>query len=199
MPIRPFWRQTALVAAALPLLAVGAGAPTTAFAGPVTNPSAVALLPPAAWQDPQKGVVLLSTAAAGPCKTGGLWIHFFDPRKKSLVDGLPFVPVDLLEHSDFEGHYGALSAVSLPPGEYAAVVTFTTPWADTTSAPAFAFEVFAGEVTYLGTVRKHGGCNSNSPSFDVIDRHAADIEAATTLAKDPKGPARAVTRLMESL
>jgi len=126
-------------------------------------------------------------------------MHFFDPRKKSLIEGLPFVPVDLVENSEFEGHYGALSAVSLPPGEYALVITYATPWADTTSAPALLFEVFAGEVTYLGTVRKHGGCNSNAPTFDVVDRHTSDIEAATAVAKDPKGPARAVTRLMEFL
>lgn len=185
-----------VLAHAVAALALSIAAPASRAAGLATNPSGVATLPASAWTDPTRGVVIVATAATRQCSITATAMQVFDWDTRKQVQEAPVVPIDMLDKSDFEGHYGSLSALSLPPGHYAMRLGAAGSTMESNGLH-LAFEVRAGTVIYLGRVRKFGDCNDFTHHFDVVDRFDIDVPEAALVATDPKAVAAAHRQLME--
>jgi hypothetical protein len=161
------------IAASAVLLASAAGC-----ASPDFSPSKLA---GPQFSDPASGIVLVSTGAIGRCVAGAMWAPIYDARTKELVPGRAPLPIDANKESGFSDHYGTLSAVSLPPGHY----VITAEWANPVSMPtgympAWAFDVVAGQATYIGEIWRSTGCEM-SVSLSVRDNFDRDVALAEKL------------------
>jgi hypothetical protein len=130
-----------------------------------------------AFADPDKGVILISTAAPGQCKLTAMWAHIHERTSNKLVENAPMIPIDTNRNSDFPNFYGSLRAVSLSPGSYYLTASFTSPGLGTTALTGFAFDVRAGEMTYVGELAKKSSCDEMT-RYQVSDEYDRDLDIA---------------------
>jgi len=158
------------IAAGAALLAAVAGCAT-----PDYSPSA---LTPAQFADPSRGVVLVSTGAVERCIGAAMWAPIYDARTETMVAGHPLLPIDATRQSDFPDHFGALSALMLPPGRYVITAEWSNPVSQpTTPVPAWSFDVVAGETTYIGEVWRTTPCQLGA-QLVLRDNYERDVALA---------------------
>ncbi|MCR9079917.1 MAG: hypothetical protein NXH78_12550 [Hyphomonadaceae bacterium] len=140
------------------------------------------------------GVVLLSSGADESCFSNGSFAKINEssvPFKALLGEQAALVSIDDSRGaaSDFDTHYGHLSAIVLDPGEYAitpwkapkgAAATSggaTSSWSiDYFANAAFKFNLEPGQVLYLGELYGVDVCNYTSNSSYILrDRAERDL------------------------
>jgi hypothetical protein len=160
-------------AASAALLATAAGC-----AGPDFSPSRLA---GAQFTDPGRGIVLVSTGAVQRCLATAMWAPIYDARTKDLVAGQAPLPIDANKESGFSDHYGTLSAVSLPAGRYVVTAEWSNPTAESSGrAPAWAFDVIAGQAVYIGEIWRDSPCQT-AVGVGLRDNFARDVALAEKL------------------
>ena len=123
-----------------------------------------------------KGIVIFSTGAPERCTTKATFIRVFDLQTKELVKGVSSISVDASAvKSEFEDHHGAVSALSLPAGQYYISPIIAHPHIVGVKIPKFSFEVTAGQTTYLGELFMTRSCDLNT-SFIVKDEFSRDMQ-----------------------
>jgi len=158
------------IAASAALLAAAAGCAT-----PDYSPSA---LTPAQFADPSRGVVLVSTGAVERCVSAAMWAPIYDARSETMAAGHPLVPIDATRQSDFPDHFGALSALSLPPGRYVITAEWSNPVSQPTSqVPAWSFDVVAGQAVYIGEIWRTTPCQLGA-NLVLRDNYERDVALA---------------------
>ena len=152
-----------------------------AAAGCAGNPFPAGAMTASQLADPARGVVLLSTGAVQRCTMTAMWGPVYQVDTRSTAPGSPIVAIDAPSESDFPDHFGTLSTLSLPPGRYAVSVQYANPELESTGKPpAVAFDVVAGQVTYIGELWRETPCQIKA-SVLVRDRYDRDVELATRL------------------
>ncbi len=165
--------KTPRIAASATLLAV--------LAGCAGNPFAVRSLSAAQVADPARGVVLVSTGGVQRCTATALWAPIYDAATRRPAQGSPIVSIDATSDSDYPDHYGTLSTLSLPAGRYLITAQYANPGADAVDAPpTIAFDVVAGQVTYIGELWRASPCQ-NIVQILLRDRYDRDVALAGRL------------------
>ena len=110
-----------------------------------------------------------------------MWSPIYVASTQSLVPDHPLLPIDANNQSDFPDHYGTLSAVSLPAGRYIITAEWSNPVSEPTSkAPAWTFDVVAGQAVYIGEIWRSTGCDM-SVSLSMRDNFDRDVALAEKL------------------
>jgi hypothetical protein len=126
-------------------------------------------------ESPSQGIVIFSVGAKEHCPGAANVGHI----KREDADGIVTsfsIDADGMR-SDFADHQGVVNAIALPAGHY--VIRPGTPDADQipAGAPAFAFDVNAGETTYIGDLFMPEACTAQT-KYQIRDRYERDMMAA---------------------
>jgi hypothetical protein len=112
-----------------------------------------------------------------------MWAPINDARTESPAPGRPLLPVDANLVSDFPDHYGTLNALSLPPGRYLITAEWSNPVSEPTSqAPAWSFDVVAGQAVYIGEIWRATPCQLTAV-LQLRDNFERDLALAEKLNK----------------
>ena len=161
------------IAASAALLANAAGCASPDFSPSRLSASQLA--------DGSRGVVLVSTGAVERCVGAAMWAPIYVASTQSLVPDHPLLPIDANNQSDFPDHYGTLSAVSLPAGRYIITAEWSNPVSEPTSkAPAWTFDVVAGQAVYIGEIWRTTPCQLNA-NLVLRDSYERDLALAGKL------------------
>jgi len=82
------------------------------------------------------------------------------------------MPSDVRSDSDFVNAYGSIAPPQLPPGRYFLSITCTMAQRRNRADSGYAFEVRAGELSYLGDLAKQTACTDGA-YFELRTRHVA--------------------------
>jgi hypothetical protein len=95
-----------------------------------------------------------------------------------MAAGHPLLPIDATRQSDFADHFGALSALSLPPGRYVITAEWSNPVSQPTSqVPAWSFDVVAGQTVYIGEIWRTTPCQLGA-NLVLRDNYERDVALA---------------------
>jgi len=168
---RPIMTPTRLACAVL--IATLAGCASTSL-----SPTA---LTGAQFNDPARGVVLVSSGAVQRCTATAMWAPIYDAATHDMAPGMPVVPIDEPSTSAFQDHFGTVSALSLPAGHYVIASQFASAdFRATDRVPAWSFEVVAGQAVYIGELWRETPCGTRA-IVHLRDNFDRDVELASKL------------------